>query len=246
MATQPHSTSAPTPQTPQPTPIRALLYWRDLSHTELAVLQAMLDMGDSTGNFLYPSIPRIAAYTKLSRRAVQTTLHGDPRSCKDCHCPQQQTAAPGRHKPPRNHRNSLCGRLALQELAPANATSRKATTYRLHLEGLPIDEALINTAIRRHWKVPPEVIAACPEHLRTRMQSTLQFPPSDKEAAAWIRENRHTWQRIQRELRTFSEARLGQRRWTPQIAEQFVEAKCLEHGAPVTVALAIAKIAAGT
>ena len=243
MATQPHSTSAPQAQTPQPTPIRAQLYWRDLSHVELTVLQAMLDMGDSTGNFLYPSVPRIALYTGLSRRAVQNALHGDARSCKGCHCPRPD---PAKHTRPWNHRNSLCGRLALQELAPANATTRKAATYRLHPDGLPIKEKLVRAAIRRHWKVPPEVIAACPEELRSQMQTTLQFPPSDKESLAWVRTHREQWQRIQRELRTFSEARVTHARWTPHVAEQFVEAKCLEHGAPVDVALALAKIAAGT
>jgi hypothetical protein len=229
----------------QPTPLSAQLYWRKVTGTELAVLKAMLEMGDSSGQFLYPSIPRIAFYTKLSRRTVQNALHGDVRECENCHCPKPADARPGHHKRPWNHRNSLCGRLALEELAPANETDRKAATYRFHIGALHIDEDMIRTAIRRHWKVPIEVIEACPENLQSQMQTTFQFPLTDKEASQWVREHRSKWQSIQRQLHTFVTNRVNGK-WTPQLVQQFVEAKALEAGATVTIALSLAKIASGT
>jgi hypothetical protein len=60
-------------------PLRAQLWHKDLKPEELLVLFAMLEIGDSTGQFLYPSVVRIADYTKLAKRTVQKVFHGERR-----------------------------------------------------------------------------------------------------------------------------------------------------------------------
>lgn len=177
MASQTHSTNAPHNHKLS---LREQLCWLDLTHCELDALTYMLDTGDREGQFLYISIPRIAAFTRWSRRAVQHALHGDPRKCTNCKCPPPRPAPAGRHQRPWNHKGSLCGRMILETLAFANETTKKATIYRLHSELIPVSENLVKASIAKRWIIPQPIIDRCDSNLRETMQQLLQFtPPRD-------------------------------------------------------------------
>ncbi len=81
-------------------PLRARLHWYKLSSDELVLLQAMAEHC-SDGSTIWPAIPRLAAYSKLSERKVQRLIHGENRR--------------GRHVP------GLCDRGILSKLASGNA-----------------------------------------------------------------------------------------------------------------------------
>jgi hypothetical protein len=97
-------------------PLRAQLWHKLLESCELLVLFAMLE-GDSSGQHLFTSVPRIADYTKLSERTVQRILHGEDRKERAVYV-------------------GLIDRHILVEVAPANATKRRTAIYRLQIEAL--------------------------------------------------------------------------------------------------------------
>jgi hypothetical protein len=82
-------------------PLRARLHWYRLSVAEFALLTAMCEHC-SDGSTIWASIPRLAAYSKLSERKVQRLI---------CH---------------------LCGRGILSQLAPANTARHRPVTYRIN------------------------------------------------------------------------------------------------------------------
>ena len=156
-------------------PVRALLYHKKLTSNELKVLQAMLEIGDSTGQLLYPSIPRIAAYAKVSRRTVQNVLHGDHRN---------------------KTKLGLIPRGVLTEIAPANATKRRSATYRLNIEVLeddveteryrqnklpfPADEIELEKWIRRNEGAWSQI----KRELRNAAEARVGAPPLSQAASA--------------------------------------------------------------
>ena len=176
-------------------PLRAQLYHKRLEPEELAVLLAMLEIGDSTGQFLFPSVPRIAAYTKYSERTVQKVLHGENR--------------PGRKVYP----GLIEGRV-LAEVAPANATKRRAATYRLQIEALQ----------------------DCPRTERWR-QKKLPFPVDDIDLQKWIHHNPAPWSQIKQELRMAAEARIGAQPLSPAASSAFMVSIARKHGMPHQLAL---------
>lgn len=101
-------------------PLRARLHWYKLTVSEFALLTAMVEHC-SDGCFIYPSIRRLAAYSKLSIRQVERLIHGyvDRR---------REKRTPG-----------LKERGILTELAPANGSKRRAATYQLNENALTLD-----------------------------------------------------------------------------------------------------------
>ena len=180
-------------------PLRAQLYHKRLEPEELAVLLAMLEIGDSTGQFLYPSIPRIADYCKHSKRTVQKVLHGEDRKPRD----------PVNPPKPRAVYIGLIERHVLVEVAQANATKRRAATYRLQLEALQ----------------------DCPRTERWR-QKKLPFPADDIELDKWVNHNPGAWSQIKRELRMAAEARVGSQPLSPAAMSALpaaTSARCSSH-----------------
>jgi hypothetical protein len=176
------------------TPLRAQLYHKLLTPEELAVLLAMLEIGDSTGQFLFPSVPRIADYAKLSERTAQKVLHGEIRK-----------APP---KPPAVY-IGLIERHILVQLAPANATKRRATTYRLQVEALRDDPRT------ERWR-----------------QKKLPFPADDVDLEKWIHHNPGAWSQIKRDLRNAAEARIGTQPLSSAASQAFMVSIARNHGMP--------------
>jgi hypothetical protein len=78
----------------------------------------MVDISGGDGKFIWPSIDRLAAYTKLNPRTVQRLIHGY-----------------GPHK-------GLLERGILSELNPANGAKHKTVTYQLNVDALLDDPAM--------------------------------------------------------------------------------------------------------
>jgi hypothetical protein len=89
-------------------PLRARLHWYKLDVFEFAVLTAMCEH-DWKGLSVWPSIARLAAYSKLSERKVQYVI----RRLRD--------------------------RGLVSELAPGSSTKRRPTTYRINEEAFEAD-----------------------------------------------------------------------------------------------------------
>jgi hypothetical protein len=176
-------------------PLRAQLWHKDLKPEELLVLFAMLEIGDSTGQFLYPSVVRIADYTKLAKRTVQKVLHGEDRLGRAVYV-------------------GLIDRRVLVEIAPANATKRRAATYRLQIE------ALQDSRRTERWR-----------------QKKLSFPVDDIELEKWVHHNPGAWSQIKRELRMAAEARVGAPLLSPAASATFMVSIARAHGMPHRLAV---------
>src|ERR1039458_5917945 len=84
------------------------LHWYRLDVYEFAVLSAMC-LHDWFGKTVWASIPRLAAFAKLSERKVQYVIRG------------------------------LRKRGILSELAPGNSANRRSVTYRINEEAFETD-----------------------------------------------------------------------------------------------------------
>jgi helix-turn-helix protein len=184
-------------------PLRAQLWHKQLKPDELLVLLAMLEIGDSTGQFLFPCVPRVADYTKLSERTVQKILHGEDRRPNN----------PGTRRP-RAVYVGLIERRVLVEIAPANATKRRAATYRLQVE------ALQDSRRTERWR-----------------QKKLPFPADDMDLEKWVHHNPGAWSQIRHELRMAAEARVGGQPLSPAASAAFMVSIARKHGMPHRLAL---------
>jgi hypothetical protein len=187
-------------------PLRAQLYHKMLESEELAILLAMLEIGDSTGQSLYPSVPRIADYSKYSERTVQKILHGEERkpSLRNLEaCPKPRAIYVG-----------LIERRVLVQVAPANATKRRAATYRLQIEALPDDPRT------ERWR-----------------QKKIPFPADDIDLEKWVNHNAGAWSHIKRELRMAAEARVGAQPLSPEASAAFMISVARKHGMPHRLAV---------
>jgi hypothetical protein len=101
--------------------MRAELFYKLLTSNELLLSLAMLENSGGTGEFIWPSIERLAAYTKLDPRTVQRLIHG---------------YMDGRDG---NRRKGFRERGVLIELAPPNGAKHTTATYRFNLEALHDD-----------------------------------------------------------------------------------------------------------
>jgi hypothetical protein len=176
-------------------PLRAQLWHKELEPDELLVLLAMLEIGDSTGQFLYPSITRIADYTKLAKRTVQKVLHGEDRESRAVYV-------------------GLVERRVLVEIAPANATKRRAATYRLQVE------ALQDSQRTERWR-----------------QKKLSFPVEDIDLEKWVHHNPGAWSQIKRGLQMAAEARVGAQPLSPAASATFMVSIARKHGMPHRLAM---------
>ena len=88
--------------------LRERLHWYRLDVYEFAVLSAMC-LHDWYGKTIWPSIPRLAAFAKLSERKVQYVIR------------------------------ALRKRGILSELAPGNSANRRSVTYRINEEVFEVD-----------------------------------------------------------------------------------------------------------
>jgi len=107
-----------------PPALRGLLFFKLLSDSELLLLLAMLEHSKGTGQFVWPSIERLAAYTKLKKRTVQRLIHGyiDDRYGI--------------------RRKGLLERGILSQLAPSNGAKHNTATYRINFDALSDDPAM--------------------------------------------------------------------------------------------------------
>jgi hypothetical protein len=87
----------------------------------------------SDGSTIWPSIARLAAYSKLSERKVQRLIHGEDRR--------------GHHIP------GLCDRGILSKLASGNAGKRRPATYRLNEDALEEDPR-VTSYLTRQQRLP--------------------------------------------------------------------------------------------
>lgn len=97
-------------------PHKTKLYWASLTNNEKSVLDAMYEHC-SDGSIVWASLPRLARYSKLSRKTVQRALHGD-------------------------HRNGKLGLIArgiVTQLAPENRGKKRPATYRVNADALAED-----------------------------------------------------------------------------------------------------------
>lgn len=216
-------------------PLRAELWHKKLTSDELLVILAMLEIGDSTGQTLYPSIPRIAHYTNQSERTVQRVLHGEARDPsrnpkrKKAKMAANRAAAnfslslfsnpedvegPSVDKAkdrPRARYVGLIDRRILVQIAKANAEKNLPATYRLQIEAIP-DKPLLE-----RWK-----------------RGNL-IPADPIELQKWINQHPGDWERIQRDLRNNAEARIGTT-MSPDESAAFMIAIAREHGMPYRLA----------
>src|SRR5690348_11317643 len=114
---------------PQPPPLHARLHWYKLSAAEFAVLKAMIEHCWD-GRVLWPSIPRIAAYSKLSVKQVQRVLHGWDQTRKDKKTGEWVIV---------KHNPGLVARGILTLVQPAVPERRKSATYQLNEAALELD-----------------------------------------------------------------------------------------------------------
>lgn len=211
------------------TPLRALLYWKKVTRIELSVLHAMLEIGGASGEYLYPSIPRIAAYAKLSERTVQAVIHGEHR--------QRKSTSTYRV---RADRAGLKERHVLRELAKYNATLKKAAIYALQIEALDNDPEIIEKALDKKWAMPPEIVAELSDQQRARIQKKLEFPAEEIEIEKWVNHNVGAWKAFQQELKRAAEARVGTTaKHSVQTAQAHWLAISRRHGVPDRIARAI-------
>jgi hypothetical protein len=89
-------------------PLRARLHWYRLTAAEFCLLTAMCEHR-SDGSRVWPSIRRLAAYSKLDERTVQRLIRG------------------------------LCARGILSQLAPGNAADQRSATYRINEQAFEDD-----------------------------------------------------------------------------------------------------------
>ena len=112
-------------------PLRAEVYKKKLTGIEQAVLLAMLEIGDSSGEVLNISIARIAAYSKFDEKSVQRAIWGDHRKHPDQPRPERKKGEPDKECP--FCQDCLINRRVLQPLAPANWKKHRPAKYRLNL-----------------------------------------------------------------------------------------------------------------
>lgn len=74
----------------------------------------------SDGSVVWASLPRLARYSKLSRKTVQRALHGDPR----------------------NRKPGLMARGIVTQLASANRGKKRPATYRINADALAEDSQM--------------------------------------------------------------------------------------------------------
>ena len=129
-------------------PPKTRLYWASLTNAEKSVLDAMYEHC-SDGSIVWAALPRLAAYSKLSRKTVQRALHGD-------------------HRKGRQHTLGLIGRGIVTQLAPANRGKKRPATYRINADALAEDPQMERYKSRqqvlpgiRRTAVPGEPIESC-------------------------------------------------------------------------------------
>ena len=105
-------------------PPRSQIFFGKLTSHEQLVLLAMYDLGG--GQFSDVPVSALAVFTHLSRRTVQSIIHGRPASVD----------ARGRQRPAKP---GLIARRILVEIAPADPSQRRPATYRLQIEALQPD-----------------------------------------------------------------------------------------------------------
>jgi hypothetical protein len=110
---------------PPPAPLYERLSWYQLSAQELAVLRAMVEHCMS-GQTLWVSIPRLAAYSKLDERDIRTILHG--RKGRERTITRSGKELRWRER----DKTGLIARRILTEVAPHSSSRNLPTTYRLN------------------------------------------------------------------------------------------------------------------
>lgn len=144
----------------RPPPLRARLYRYKLSSSELSVLQAMCEHC-SSGETIWVSISRLAAYTKLSERQVQRIIGARPNG---------QPPWPG----------SLLARHILRELAPANSKNRsRPATYAINESALREDPTVMRYVRRQSQCTLPgfNVPSAPGERILDEYEPTQRVTP---------------------------------------------------------------------
>jgi hypothetical protein len=158
-------------------PRRAEVYEKQLTANRQNIILAMLEIGDSTGEHLKISIPRIAAWAKLSRKTVQREIWGDHRKHPSQPPPKRQN---GRDQECPFCPDSLITSRVLQPVTPANWKKHRPAEYRLNLELLDDCPEVRRYLDQRKLNFPPpqRPTVASPSVPRTQPQRPTDAPPS--------------------------------------------------------------------
>lgn len=180
---------------------------KKVTRDEQATLLAMLEIGDSTGQMLFIRVRRIAHHACLSPRTVQRVIWGRKP-------PGGTARIRGSRDLPKPTPDSLVGRGVLQELAPANCTKRKATTYCLHADLLNEDP------------------------LKTQYydQPKLAFTPTLAELEEWHRTHLQQWREINKAINTYAAQASSDARFSPGAAVAFAIGQARKYGMPYRLA----------
>lgn len=128
-------------------PLHARLFWYQLEPAELLALKGMVEHC-SNGSVIFPSIRRLSAYTKLSKKQLQRLIHGwDERKKEKATADEPEADATGKKKKRwiwkiTKHREGFLERGILTQVAKHNKAKRQPATYRLNEAVLTIDPAM--------------------------------------------------------------------------------------------------------
>jgi hypothetical protein len=146
---------------PKAIPFRARLHWYRLTPAEFCLLTAMLEHS-SDGLTIWPSIRRLAAYSKLSMKQIYNLIHG------------YTSTATGEHVP------GLLDRAIISEIAPANTAKRRPATYRVNEGAMVVDPAIIPYLSKERQETLPGIrLAAVPgERVHPQGTNAAGRPPA--------------------------------------------------------------------
>jgi hypothetical protein len=160
-------------------PLRAEVHQKQLSANRQAIILAMLEIGDSTGQHLKISIPRIAAWAKLGKKTVQREIWGDHRKHPNHPRPKREN---GRDQECPFCPDSLVTSRVLQPVTSANWKKHRPAEYRLNLELLDDCPNVRRYLDQKKLNFSPDpqrpTVASPPSVRRSLAQRPTDAPPS--------------------------------------------------------------------
>ncbi len=179
--------SKPVPSTDN-RPLRAKVYEKNLTGIQQSIILAMLEIGDSTGQHLFVSVPRIAAWIKCDEKSVQRAIWGDHRKHPGQPRPKREKGQPDKECPfcP----DSLLTRRVLHQVAPANWKKHRPAQYELILDLVDDSDDVRSYLDQKELNFPPaekrptvaspqRPTVAPPSDPRSLAQRPTVAPPSD-------------------------------------------------------------------
>jgi hypothetical protein len=194
-------------------PAALIIRRKRVTAEEQLVLTAMLEVGDSTGGYLHIRVPRIAAHACVSERTVQRVLWGRKPPGR------RQVHVRGKRDAPAPTPESLVGRGVVQELAPANTSKRRSTTFAIHAEVLHDD----------------------PKKCGYYEQRQLHFEATDQEVLRWCNTHRAQMEQIRTALDRYAQTRTNADPFSLRAAQKLAIDTSRRHGMPYRIAQRVMK-----